>query len=851
MSAAMQEPPRLAGALRAQLGGGSALDLPHLMAVRPQAAAKASTRARSSRASAECFSWSRFAGAAHGSRDGATAAARHCHHKFLQLVADMLGGEASSEQLHGAAQAVYDVLTAPGKSPADRRADIVNAIGFVEQEALKAVTAMVADLQQWRESNSAPAEARAADTSEHREVEDAQVSTSRRVNQIRRDRAIDWERDLNNLPFFDSGDEEDAEEDTPAGGGAGCGDGGDPVEFLEARLVHHCASLGLPAEAVVDDVFGALSSSRGMDEVQSMLCDVVGFEGLDLISDLLAARTPIAIHVSQQRVAREQAEASSRSMASPAAFGGFSITTAKNQELMKQMKKEERRRRKGDAEREADQDGWLKLQGFNPAHLRAQREAELAAGPQSSNRGATTFDGSVAGFAGVNKLVLPPGTRRILHDKDNFEEILVPPQTKAPIRGSERRIPTTEFSAFCQAAFEGIPFLNRVQSIVYPVAYKTGNNMLVCAPTGAGKTECAMMTVLHCLEQHLDRGILKSDEFKIVYVAPMKALASEVTDKFAKRLGRLGLVVKELTGDMQLTRREISDTHMLVVTPEKWDVMTRKSSDAALTALVKLLIIDEIHLLNEDRGAVLEAIVARTLRQVERSQSMIRIVGLSATLPTYKDVAIFLRVNVDKDLFYFDNAYRPVPLETGFIGVMGSNPNKQRATMLEVTFRKVLERVRAGHQVMVFVHSRKDTYKTARTLIEMAQQEGSTGEFEPSEHAKYGHWSKFVAKSRNKEIRELFAGGFSCHHAGILRSDRNMVEKLFAEGLVKVLVCTATLAWGVNLPAHSVIIKGTQVYDAKKGSFVELGVLDVMQVCKIARARACECVCTFARVLCA
>jgi activating signal cointegrator complex subunit 3 len=69
-----------------------------------------------------------------------------------------------------------------------------------------------------------------------------------------------------------------------------------------------------------------------------------------------------------------------------------------------------------------------------------------------------------------------------------------------------------------------------VQSIVYPVAYKSGNNMLVCAPTGAGKTECAMMTVLHCLEQHLHRGVLKSDEFKIVYVAPMKALASEVTD---------------------------------------------------------------------------------------------------------------------------------------------------------------------------------------------------------------------------------------------------------------------------------------------------------------------------------
>lgn len=58
---------------------------------------------------------------------------------------------------------------------------------------------------------------------------------------------------------------------------------------------------------------------------------------------------------------------------------------------------------------------------------------------------------------------------------------------------------------------------------------------------------------------------------------------------------------------------------------------------------MKLLIIDEVHLLHEDRGAVIESIVARTLRQVESSQSLIRIVGLSATLPNYVDVADFLR----------------------------------------------------------------------------------------------------------------------------------------------------------------------------------------------------------------
>ncbi len=65
---------------------------------------------------------------------------------------------------------------------------------------------------------------------------------------------------------------------------------------------------------------------------------------------------------------------------------------------------------------------------------------------------------------------------------------------------------------------------------------------------------------------------------------------------------------------------------------------------------------------------------------------------------------------------------------------------------------------------------------------------------------------------------------------GLLRSDRNLVESMFSKGVTKVLCCTATLAWGVNLPAHAVVIRGTQLYDAQKGAFIDLGILDVMQV---------------------
>ena len=112
------------------------------------------------------------------------------------------------------------------------------------------------------------------------------------------------------------------------------------------------------------------------------------------------------------------------------------------------------------------------------------------------------------------------------------------------------------------------------------------------------------------------------------------------------------------TGDMQLTKREIEETQVIVTTPEKWDVITRKASDSSLIELVKLLIIDEVHLLADERGAVLESIVARTLRMVEASQSHVRIVGLSATLPNYKDVALFLNANLHTGLFHFGPAYR-------------------------------------------------------------------------------------------------------------------------------------------------------------------------------------------------
>ena len=258
----------------------------------------------------------------------------------------------------------------------------------------------------------------------------------------------------------------------------------------------------------------------------------------------------------------------------------------------------------------------------------------------------------------------------------------------------------------------------------------------------------------------------------------MKALAQEIVRKFSKRLKSLGIVCRELTGDMQLTKVEIAETHIIVTTPEKWDVITRKSDD--VVKIVKLLILDEVHLLQDDRGSVIEAIVARTTRLVESAQTMIRIVGLSATLPNYIDVAAFLKA--ENGICYFDDSYRPVPLSKTFIGVADNNSLRVQNMMNEVCFMKVEKSVAEGHQVMIFVHSRKETLKTAQFMREKFQETNQCDLVDPDEVEYAKEIEKINKKTRiPNELYHLLRHGFGTHHAGMRRENRRVVEELFDE----------------------------------------------------------------------
>ncbi|KAL2891261.1 Antiviral helicase SLH1 [Ceratocystis lukuohia] len=593
--------------------------------------------------------------------------------------------------------------------------------------------------------------------------------------------------------FFDSGDDFGI---TDPGVGASSAFG---IEWLSTKCAIISAKNGVAEDILQNQIVSLLSTGVSEEALQSSLIDLVGYDDFDFIIDLLGHRDEVLASITQAQINTES--------------GGPRILTK--------------------AEREAAlraQDVQHKAMPLAAARAKEERYPHVYK---------SYYAGNTLSHSG-QRYGLPIGSERLQFEK--YEEYAIPAGRKGTLQPGEKLVSIIDMDGLCRGTFKGYTSLNRMQSLVYPVAYKTSENMLVCAPTGAGKTDASMLTALQCIGQYCRPNPIENpsvtdftvalEEFKIVYVAPMKALAAEVTEKLGKRLAWLGIKCREYTGDMSLTKAEIVNTQIIVTTPEKWDVVTRKGTgDTELVQKVRLLIIDEVHMLHDERGAVLESLVARTQRQVESTQSLIRIVGLSATLPNYLDVADFLRVNRWRGLFYFDQSFRPVPLEQHFIGVKGKSGSMESRTNLDqIAFEKVKQMLERGHQVMVFVHSRRDTALTAKMLLQKATEDDCLELFDPLGHPKYDQAMRDLKQTKARDLREFIPKGIGIHHAGMARADRNTMERLFGNGVLKVLCCTATLAWGVNLPAAAVVIKGTNVYNAQLGRFSDLSILDVLQI---------------------
>ncbi|KAI7341537.1 P-loop containing nucleoside triphosphate hydrolase protein [Hortaea werneckii] len=254
----------------------------------------------------------------------------------------------------------------------------------------------------------------------------------------------------------------------------------------------------------------------------------------------------------------------------------------------------------------------------------------------------------------------------------------------------------------------------------------------------------------------------------------------------------------------------IGNSTIIVTTPEKWDSMTRKWKDhQKLMQMVKLFLIDEVHMLKDDRGATLEAVVSR----MKSVGSNVRFIALSATVPNSEDIAKWLgkdHVNTYLPAVRecFGEEFRPVRLQKHVLG----------SKILEVISKWSMRK-----PLMVFCFTRAACVETAKALATWWSSNGPKDRF----------WSAPRQKIivGDKDLLGTISSGVAFHHAGLQMQDRTAVEKGYLEGHINVICCTSTLAVGVNLPCHMVIIKNTVTYqNAATGGCKEYSDLEIMQM---------------------
>lgn len=150
-------------------------------------------------------------------------------------------------------------------------------------------------------------------------------------------------------------------------------------------------------------------------------------------------------------------------------------------------------------------------------------------------------------FMANKRCQLPDGSFR--KQRKGYEEVHVPALKPKAFSEKEKLQPIDQLPKYVQPAFEGFKTLNRIQSRLYKTALDSDENLLLCAPTGAGKTNVALLCMMREIGKHINAdGTINADEFKIIYVAPMRSLVQEMVGNFGKRLANYNLTVSELTG---------------------------------------------------------------------------------------------------------------------------------------------------------------------------------------------------------------------------------------------------------------------------------------------------------------
>lgn len=336
-----------------------------------------------------------------------------------------------------------------------------------------------------------------------------------------------------------------------------------------------------------------------------------------------------------------------------------------------------------------------------------------------------------------------------------------------------------------------------------------GESVVVCAPTGAGKTVIAE----HAINNALKNGT------RIFYTTPLKALSNQKYYDFGEKYGsdKVGL----LTGDTSINR----NAQIVIMTTEVFRNMLYGTNFGSVTDNmkdVKYVVLDEVHYMNdEQRGTVWE-------ESIIYCPTNVQIIALSATVANAQELTDWINT-VHSKTELVDTDFRPVPLK--FFYFDSSQPakllplltpsgqlNKKIKPEKKVFGRKLQNKKSYVKEIIrnlqendmlpaiYFTFSRKK-------CDEQMEKCASLDLVTKGEKAQIRQFiDEYIAENphlyNNKHIEYLLCGVAS-HHAGLLPAWKILVEKLFQKGLIKVVFATETLAAGINMPARSTVISST------------------------------------------
>jgi len=346
-----------------------------------------------------------------------------------------------------------------------------------------------------------------------------------------------------------------------------------------------------------------------------------------------------------------------------------------------------------------------------------------------------------------------------------------------------------------------------------------GRNLVLASPTASGKTLVAEFCALkHILEKN----------GKTIYLTPLRALASEKYQEFKKytsiqkpngRRIRIGIS----TGDYDSTDAWLERYDIIVTTNEKADSLLRHR--AKWMDEISLVVADEVHLLNDgERGPTLEVVLAR-LMQVNPDMQLL---ALSATINNVEEIAEWLKAG------YVTTEWRPIQLNEGVvldeeIQFKDGDARKIEKKSGNSAINLALNTIKSGGQALIFANTRRKAVTVAKKAT--SEVEGLLSK--PVKRALVRDAEKILAAGERTRISELLAElvqhGAAFHHAGLGGGHRRVIEDSFRRGKIKVLAATPTLAFGVNLPARTVVIQDYRRYESGYG-YYPISVLEYKQM---------------------